>query len=312
MENIKTHKSISKKELSKIIFLTGMLAWPLIQFAIFYVYMNFNNVILAFQGMRPDGSTFWKGFENFVAVFNGADSELIVISFWNNIKMFVLATVIGMPLNVLFGFYLYKRKFGSTAVRIVYMLPTMVSGVVMGLLFMKFVELGLPTMFNEYFGIEIPNLLKNNSTAFGVQVFYTLWLGFSSSLLIYSNAMFAIDESIIEAGKIDGTSPIRELWYIVVPMIFPTLSTYLITGVSSIFTLSGHLFLFYGLNDVPKQAYMLGYYMFRIGKAGELTAYPMASAVSLLVTGISLPILFIVRKVCDRIDPTRDVGGDIS
>ena len=307
----KTIKQVSKDR-AKIVFLTCMLAWPLIQFAIFYVYMNYNNILMAFQGMKPNGDTYWKGLQNFVDVINGADTELILISVWNNFKMSFITTVIGLPLNILFSYYLYKKKFGSTAIRIVYMVPSMVSGVVMTMLFMKFVELGLPVMFREYFNIEIPNLIRNNETAFGVQVFYALWLGFSSSLLIYSNAMFAIDMSTIEAGVIDGTTPMLELWYIVVPMIFPTISTYVITGVASILTMSGSLYIFYGLNDVPKQTYMLGYYMFRIGKAGDLTAFPMAAAVSVLVTIVSLPMLMGVRKLCDKLDPMREVNEDIS
>lgn len=312
MNVLKKHKGINAKELSKILFLSGMLAWPLIQFAIFYVYMNYNNILMAFKGMYPNGDTYWVGLKNFIEVFNGADTEIIFISVWNNLKMSFITTIIGLPLNILFAFYLYKKKFGSTAIRIVYMLPSMVAGIVMTMLFMKFVELGLPKMFEEYFGASIPNLIRNNNTAFGVQVFYTLWLGFSSSLLIYSNAMFAIDESTIEAGVIDGTTPFLELWYIVVPMIFPTISTYVITGVSSLLTLSGSLYVFYGLNDVPKQTYMLGYYMFRIGKSGELTQYPMASAVSVLITLVSLPLLLGVRWLCERIDPMREINEDIS
>lgn len=304
----------NKGWLLKTIFLTAMLLFPLTQFAIFYVYMNFNNIMMAFKGMLPDGSTYFNGINNFIEVFNGVDSHLIQISFVNNFKSFFLTLIIGMPLNILFGYYLYKRKFGSMAVRIIYMLPSMVSGVVMTMLFMKFVELGLPVLVSAFTGMdssEFPNLIRNSNTAFGVQVFYILWLGFSTSLIIYSNAMFSIDEGIIEAGKIDGMTNIQELIYIIVPLIFPTLSTYLITGVSAILTTSGSLFLFYGLNDVPEETYFMGFYLFRIGKAGDLTAYPIASAVSVLITVITVPLTLMVRWGLDKIDPMNDVRADI-
>ncbi|MBQ7642895.1 MAG: sugar ABC transporter permease, partial [Clostridia bacterium] len=140
---------LTKKFIVKELFVAAMLIYPLAQFAVFYVYMNFNNLLMAFKGMRTDGSTYWVGLENFYKVINGVDSGLILIALINNLKMFALTLVIGMPMNILFGYYLYKKKPGSTAVRIVYMLPHMVSGVVMTLLFMKFVELGLPTLWNE-------------------------------------------------------------------------------------------------------------------------------------------------------------------
>ena len=288
-----------------------MLIYPLAQFLVFYVYMNFNNIVMAFQGMRPDGSTYWNGFENFKLVFAGVDSALIRISFWNNLKMFALTLVIGMPLNILFGYYLYKKKFGSSIIRVIYMLPNMVSGVVMTLLFMKFMEVGFPQLWEEIFGVQLPNLIRNNNSAFGVQVFYTLWLGFSSSIIIYSNAMFSIDESVIEAGKIDGTTTLQELCRIVVPLIFPTLTTYLITGVASIFTVAGSLYLFYGLIDVPQKTYMMGFYLFKIAMAGDLTAYPMGAAVSIIITVVTVPLTLGTRWLLNKADPMRDTYGDI-
>lgn len=296
----------------KTIFIICMLAFPLAQFAFFYVFMNFNNLRMAFMGYNTDGSTYWAGFDNFTRLFHGVDTEVLLISFWNNLRMFFWTLVIGMPLNILFGFYLFKKKPGHKVIRIVYMLPSMVSGVVMTLLFMKLVEVGLPIGYHELFGKEMPNLLRDNSTAFGVQVFYTLWLGFSTSIIYYSNAMFNLDPAMFEAAKIDGASSFTQLTRIVVPMIMPMLSTYLITGVASIFTVSGSLFLFYGLNDVPLQTYMTGYYLFRIAMIGDLTAYPTASATSIVITIITIPLSFLTRKLCDVLNPLKEVQKDIA
>ena len=205
---MKKRAKITKTTIQKYVFVIAFLILPLTQFAIFYVYMNFSNMMLAFKGMRVDSTTYWVGFENFKSVLRGVDTEILKICFKNNLSMFFWTLIFGMPLNILFSFYLFKKKFGSSIIRIVYMLPNMVSGVVMSLLFMKFVELGLPTFFETSFGATMPNLIRNNNTAFGVQVFYTLWLGFSTSIIIYSNAMFALDGGMIEACNIDGASNI--------------------------------------------------------------------------------------------------------
>ena len=204
-------RKLNKNKLNKNLFIFLMLVFPLAQFAVFYVYLNFNNITLAFKGMRSDFSTYFVGFENFKMVFNGLETHYLVISLKNNLLMFLLTWIIGMPLNILFGYYLYKKRFGHRFIRIIYMLPSMVSGVVMAMLFMKFVELGLPLMWKEVFKTELPNLLRSNDTAFGVQVFYALWLGFATSIIIYSNAMNAIDPEITEAGRIDGTTSFKEL-----------------------------------------------------------------------------------------------------
>lgn len=299
-------RKLNKNKLNKNLFIFLMLVFPLAQFAVFYVYLNFNNITLAFKGMRSDFSTYFVGFENFKMVFNGLETHYLVISLKNNLLMFLLTWIIGMPLNILFGYYLYKKRLGHRFIRIIYMLPSMVSGVVMAMLFMKFVELGLPLMWKEVFKTELPNLLRSNDTAFGVQVFYALWLGFATSIIIYSNAMNAIDPEITEAGRIDGTTSFKELIYIVVPMITPTLATYIITGTAGMFTGGGALFIFYGLNGVPENAYLMGYYLFKIAMVGDLTAYPFASAVSIMLTIITVPITLSVRWIMDKIDPMRD------
>ena len=86
----------------------------------------------------------------------------------------------------------------------------------------------------------------------------------------------------------------------------PTISTYMITGVASIFTISGSLYLFYGLNGVPKDTYMMGFYLFRIAMVGDLTAYPMAAATSLLITAVTIPLTFGTRWLLNRFDPLRE------
>ncbi len=304
-------KHFTKQWFEKTFFLTCILIMPLIQFLVFYVYMNFENIMIAFKAMSKDGSTRWVGLTNFKNVIKGTDTGLILISAWNNIKLCFLSTAIGMPMNILYGYYIHKKKFGSTAVRIVYMLPNMVSGLVMTMLFLKFMEVGIPQVYQQATGKVLPNLLRSEDTAFGIQVFYTLWLGFSSSLIIYSNAMNAVDPGIFEAGKIDGCTTFDELTRLVVPLIFPTLSTYIITGVAGLFTASGSLFLFYGLNNVPEKTYFLGFYLFKIALTGDLTAYPQAAAVSVMITMVSVPLTLFVRWLMNRIDPMRDNYADL-
>lgn len=312
MVEVKTKKNrFTKRWFEKTFFLACLLVFPLVQFLIFYVYMNFENIMMAFKSMSKDGSTTWVWFDNFKAVVNGVDSQLILLSAWNCIKMGFLTTAIGMPLNILYGYYLHKKRFGSTAVRIVYMLPNMVSGVVMTMLFMKFMEVGVPALYLEMTGEILPNILRGEDTAFGIQVFYALWLGFSSSLIIYSNAMNSIDPGIFEAGRIDGCTTLDEITKIVIPLIFPTLSTYFITATAGLFTMSGSLFLFYGLNNVPRNTYFLGFYMFKIAMTGDLTAYPQAAAVSVMITFVSIPMTLGMRWFLNRIDPMRENYADL-
>ena len=123
------------------------------------------------------------------------------------------------------------------------MIPQIISGFIMCLVFKNFIEGAVPEAMKLLFGIEdFTNLLQDEKYTFGTTLFYTIWVSFSTSLIVYPNAMNEIDDGIIEAAKLDGVGNIfQELWYILIPLIFPTISTFLITGLSTIFTNAGSI-----------------------------------------------------------------------
>ena len=107
--------------------------------------------------------------------------------------------------------------------------------------------------------------------------------------------MNAIDDSIIDAGKIDGVGPFRELVSLIIPSIWPTLSTMLLMASIGVFTASGPLLLFtkgeFGTNTISFWIYGL-----TTGITGY-TDYEYASAVGLVFTICGLPIVLTVKKL---------------
>ena len=54
----------------EMLFYILMIALPVLQFCIFYIGVNFNSILLAFQTYDREGNTFrFAGFENFVFQF---------------------------------------------------------------------------------------------------------------------------------------------------------------------------------------------------------------------------------------------------
>lgn len=72
-ESGKKKKKLSKRKISEYIFCYGMLLLPLVQFAIFYVWINSNSIIMAFQefdGYGENGGELFKwSFYNFQRFF---------------------------------------------------------------------------------------------------------------------------------------------------------------------------------------------------------------------------------------------------
>lgn len=121
--------------------------------------------------------------------------------------------------------------------------------------------------------------------------------------------MDSIEPSLTEAARIDGATPFKEFWYVVLPMTFSTISVFLVTGVASIFMNQMFLFSFYGWAP-PADLDTFGYYFFR--KTSEATTYNdkqalcTLSALGLIFSAMAIPLTFGVRYLLNRYGPKED------
>ena len=296
-----------KLKLQETGFICSVLAFPLAMFAIFYLFVNVSSFAMAFQTVDANFNWGFAGLQNFKDVIAKITQYggLLGTAFKNNLLIFVVTFVVGFPLNMLFSYYLFKGYFAHQVIRFIVMLPSILSGMVMSLLFLKFVETSFPEMMNTFFSVEIGNLLEGD-TAVGTIIFYMLWTGFTSSLILYPNAMNAIDDGIIESAQLDGVNTLQELWYIIMPLIYPTITTFFVTGVAALFTNGGPLFAFY-YNDAPAEVWTMGYYLSVQTVFGEgVTAYPFMSALGMMLTLITVPLVMLVKNIMEKCDPAND------
>ena len=125
---------------------------------------------------------------------------------------------------------------------------------------------------------------------------------FGSGLLLYSGAMSNISDSVMEASQIDGAGELRQFFTIVVPLIFPTLSTFLINGVAVIFSSDMHLYAFFG-GGADRSAWTFGYYLLRMTREATMSEYPFPATVGIFLTVFSVPITFLFRYMLNKLGP---------
>ena len=178
--------------------------------------------------------------------------------------------------------------------------PSILSAVVMVTMFKYFAEFAIPELFHLESG-----LLGNADTKLGTIIFYNVWIGFGTQVLMYSGAMNGIDPSVMEAARLDGASPVREFFSIILPLIFPTVQTFLVTGVATAFTNQINLVAFDGLWAKP-QNMTIGYYLF--GKAEAATNYelPVLATFGVCLTLIAAPLTLLTRWALDKFGPSVD------
>lgn len=305
-KSIKEKKPLTGRQ-KDLIFYSLMMIWPVAQFCVFYIGVNFNSILLSFQDIDiVNGTTTWT-FEKIIQAFQDmTSSKNLLLTAKNSLLVYFLSLIIGTPLGLFFSYYIYKKMPGSGAFRVLLFMPSIVSGIVMVAMFQFFVEQAVPQLWSDLFGMKIKGLIENPETRFGTILFFCIWSGFGTSVLMYSNAMSGISQEVVESAHLDGATGFREFIHITFPMIFPTLSTFLITGVAGIFTNQFALYSFYG-GGAPNDIQTYGYYMYMKTKNATSEAeYPILSAMGLWMTIVAVPLTLLVKWALEKFGPSED------
>ncbi len=300
-------KRITKGSRKDLLFYVLMMAFPVVQFCVMYIGVNFNSFLLAFRKIDITNNTFEWTFVNIRNAFELlTTSQILISAAKNSIVSYLLLTLIGTPLGLVFSFYIYKKLPLSNAFRVILFLPSIISGIVMVVIFQFFVERAIPTAMKQFFGIEILGLIENTATRYGTIIFYNLWVGFGTGVLMYSNGMSGISQEIVESAHLDGAVGLREFWSITLPLIYPTLSTFLVTGIAGLFTNQIGLYSFYG-SSAPADMQTYGYYLYtKTQTAASEAEYPILAAMGLLFTVVVVPLTLLVKRALEKFGPKED------
>ena len=301
----KTGMSTKKKE--KLFFYCVMVTLPLIQFAVFYIYVNIQSFVLAFQKYSNETFTYsFAGLTNFIQIFKDfRTTQELQASIVNSLTLYIWTLLFGALLAVFFSYYIYKKNVGSMAFKILLYLPQILGGVVVVVMYKFFLEDCIPAIYSMIFKKSIPGLLTNPQTERAMIIFFSIYVGFGTRILVYSSAMSGIPDSIIESAQLDGVTPFKELVFIVIPSIWGTFVTFMVSSIMAIFTDQMSLFTFYG-QDASPHLYTFGYYLYRGAKVAKNVDYPYLSAMGMMLTLIVTPMTLFARWAMNKYGPSKE------
>lgn len=291
----------NENRLRKNLFIVGMLSIAIVHFLVFWLYVNLSSILMAFKNVTIEG-TKW-GFGNFKIMFDSFRNPTSELrgAFVNTMIFFAVNLFIKLPLTFICSYFLYKKIKGYKYYRFVFFLPSIISAVVLTSLLKYMVNPGgpLPRIYEMLWGREAPLFLADSDYALGVILFYTIWSGFGVNIILFQGAMSRIPPEIIEAGKIDGVGMTRELFQIVTPLVWPTISTVVVLAFVGIFSSSGEILLFTkGLYDT----YTISYWIFELVQGIKGTVnLEYASTVGIFFSVIALPIVLLVKRGLEKI-----------
>ncbi len=324
IENGGTAKRFNQRKLKRNLFFAALVALPVLQFCICYIYVNLNSFMLAFQEYTLDTNKGWipsfAGFNNFSEALGVLTDPAGLGRFGTSLQLFFWTTCVGLTLALLFSYYIYKKYPMSELFRVVLFLPKVMSGVIFCLLY-KFITSGVLNEIRvEWFELEKiqDGLLGQQKYALPAVLFFSVWIGFGVNVLMFSGSMSGIDESIVESAQLDGANAVQEFIFITVPMIWPTFVSFLTINFAGIFTDQMHLHTLYGNSTRIENLDTFGYYLYVQSSKADFTqvkningvvttqSLSVLAAVGLCMTAVMMPSTILLRKALRKFGPSVD------
>ena len=230
-------------------FVTAMLSVSFLHFAIFWVYVNFDTVKLTFYrfDIISNGYVF-TGLDNYREVIQHTfiEQRTSDLNVFINTFRAILVNLIILPIAVITAYAFYKKVYGEKAFRVIFYLPSIISIVVQCSAFLAMFKTYTYAgeinygPYNKFFrllgyapewldrGVD-GNMMWPLIYAFGIIA------GLGTNVILMSSAMLRIPTSVTEAAELDGVGFYKELFTITLPLIMPTITTWITMILASVF-----------------------------------------------------------------------------
>lgn len=300
--NTKQNKQTKNKlQQGSNIFYAALMAFPVVQFILFYIVVNFKSFGYAFmeQEKISDTELIWRfTFRNITEWFtNSSKFNDMITTTGMSLVYYGITLLIGIPLGLLFAYYIFKKMPASALFRIFLFIPSIIPAAAFVLTYKIILNDVTPVLFGT-------SDWRFDNNQFFFIMFFNLYVGFGTSVLMYANKMFDISPEIVEAATLDGATGIKEFWHIVLPLTYPTLSVFLVTGVALMFTNQYSLFLFHG----DPEWRSIGYYLYILSGStvGHEQEIPNVAALGLILTLVAIPLTFGVKYCLEKFGPSEE------
>ena len=287
------------------LFYTLLVLLPSLQFLLFYVFVNFNSFLLAFKIFPNAVMTEYEfAWDNFSLWFNNAVRNAdLKAAIGISIKSYLISFVISVPLGLFFSYYMFKRMPGSKLFRVLLFMPSIISAAVLSTIFKMVTDRvlgGSDGILSDLFGKTIN--FWNGENKYTFTMVFNIFVGFGTSVLMYTNKMDSIAPEIIESAHLDGANGVKEFWYIILPQAFSIVQVFLMTGFAGIFSNQLNLLMLFEY-EVGRDVQTVGYLLWRsVNRAGgDITQLGPYAALGLMITIIIVPLTFLLRWTMQKV-----------
>lgn len=287
--------------------LYAMIALPLLYLLVFKFYPMLGAQI-AFRNYKPVTGIWgseWVGLKHFQRFFNNPQWISLVK---NTLAISTYTLILSIPFPIILAIafdYVRSRKFRKT-VQMVTFLPHFLSTVIVVSLMTLLLDnrTGVVNNIIEMISGDKVNFLGTARYFRSLYVWSGIWQNTGWGSILYISALAAVDTEVHEAAIIDGANKLRRIWHIDLTCIRPTIAIMVIRKMGSIFSV-GFDKAYMMQNPINLEySEVISTYEYKMGTAGLIPNYSYASAIGLMMSVISLVLVFTANKISNKLSGT--------
>lgn len=271
----------------------GFLILPLAFYTVFVIFPVIQAAwfsLFKWNGLGPLSN--FVGIRNFIKIF--AD-PVFRIALLNNLKIVILSLLFQLPLSLFIALIIARRFRGAVIYRAIFFLPYILSEVIAGVIW--------SFIYNPQIGIQntsladiIPFLadfpfLGSPATVFYSIFFVMIWKYFGLHMVLYIAGLQGIPQEVEEAARIDGVNWFQMNWYIILPLLKPTIFLSIFFSIVGSFQTFDIIWAM-GRGEPVNAAETMVSYMYKFGFQRFQLGYGSAVAIVIFVITLSVGVVY--------------------
>lgn len=280
-----------------------LMVLPGIIWYLIFAYGPMYGLIISFKDFSPfKGITKspWVGFKWFIQFF---ESQFFWRLIRNTLLLNIFNIIFSFPVPIILAFLLneVRHNWYKRIVQTVSYLPHFVSTVIIVGMLVNFVAPsgGIVNNIIVALGGEPIHFMVKPEWFRPLYIITGIWQNAGWNSIIYIAALSSIDPQLYEAAYVDGANKIKQIWYVSLPGILPTIIIMLILALGSILSVGYEKIILMYNTATYETADVINTYVYRRGVVGG--EYSFGTAVGLFQSVINFMFIVAANKISRKV-----------
>lgn len=281
-----------------------MLIIPLLYFILIKYWPMFG-IAIAFQDYKLGDpflstSSRWVGLKWFKQLFKNPNLGRLIR---NTILLNLLGLITAFPIAIIFALLLNElrtEKFRSFAAN-VSLLPYFISTVVIVAIMVNVLAIndGLVNQIIQKLGGEQINFMLESKWFRPLFIGSGIWASTGFDAVVFTAAISGIDPNLYEAAAIDGSNRLKNIVYITIPCILPTIIMMFLLRIGKIMTVGYEKIMLMYSPAIYDVSDVLSTYSYRAGLVNNKQS--LSTAISLMNAICNVTVLIIANRITKKV-----------